>query len=188
MKFYVCEHCGNIITFVKSSGVPVMCCGQKMTEIVPGTTDAAVEKHVPVVKAEGSQVTVTVGAVEHPMLPEHFIEWIVLETQQGSQIKHLKPGEKPQAVFALAEGDQAVAAYAYCTRPGRGRAGARFIIGLSITLGGSPTDPPSVSDCRKSGKATFSNGAARNFDLDFLRNCRSKFRERCHFRGTCPRK
>ena len=52
------------------------------------------------VKAEGSQVTVTVGAVEHPMLPEHFIEWIVLETQQGSQIKHLKPGEKPQAVFA----------------------------------------------------------------------------------------
>ena len=85
MKFYVCEHCGNIITFVKSSGVPVMCCGQKMTEIVPGTTDAAVEKHVPVVKAEGSQVTVTVGAVEHPMLPEHFIEWIVLETQQGSQ-------------------------------------------------------------------------------------------------------
>ena len=113
MKFYVCEHCGNIITFVKSSGVPVMCCGQKMTEIVPGTTDAAVEKHVPVVKAEGSQVTVTVGAVEHPMLPEHFIEWIVLETQQGSQIKHLKPGEKPQAVFALAEGDQTVAAYAY---------------------------------------------------------------------------
>ena len=118
MKFYVCEHCGNIITFVKSSGVPVMCCGQKMTEIVPGTTDAAVEKHAPVVKAEGSQVTVTVGAVEHPMLPEHFIEWIVLETQQGSQIKHLKPGEKPQAVFALAEGDQTVAAYAYCNLHG----------------------------------------------------------------------
>ena len=122
MKFYVCEHCGNIITFVKSSGVPVMCCGQKMTEIVPGTTDAAVEKHVPVVKAEGSQVTVTVGAVEHPMLPEHFIEWIVLETRQGSQIKHLKPGEKPQAVFALAEGDQAVAAYAYCNLHGRWKA------------------------------------------------------------------
>ena len=92
-------------------------CKQR-TEIVPGTTDAAVEKHVPVVKAEGSQVTVTVGAVEHPMLPEHFIEWIVLETQQGSQIKHLKPGEKPQAVFALAEGDQTVAAYAYCNLHG----------------------------------------------------------------------
>ena len=84
MKFYVCEHCGNIVTFVKSSGVPVMCCGQKMTEIVPGTTDAAVEKHVPVVKAEGAQVTVTVGAVEHPMLPEHYIEWIALETRSRS--------------------------------------------------------------------------------------------------------
>ena len=96
MKFYVCQHCGNIITFVKSSGVPVMCCGQKMTEIVPGTTDAAVEKHVPGGKAEGSQVTVTVGAVEHPMLPEHFIEWIVLETQQGSQIKHRSPARSPR--------------------------------------------------------------------------------------------
>ena len=81
MKFYVCEHCGNLITFVHSAGVPVMCCGQKMTELVPGTTDAAVEKHVPVAKTEGGQVTVTVGEVEHPMLPEHFIEWIALETQ-----------------------------------------------------------------------------------------------------------
>ena len=80
MKFYVCEHCGNLITFVHSAGVPVMCCGQKMTELVPGTTDAAVEKHVPVAKTEGGQVTVTVGEVEHPMLPEHFIEWIALET------------------------------------------------------------------------------------------------------------
>ena len=65
-----------------------------------------------------SSPAATVGAVEHPMLPEHFIEWIVLETQQGSQIKHLKPGEKPQAVFALAEGDQTVAAYAYCNLHG----------------------------------------------------------------------
>ena len=72
-KFYICKHCGNIIAKVKDTGVPVICCGEPMSEIVPGTTDAAVEKHVPVVKAEGSQVTVTVGAVEHPMLPEHFI-------------------------------------------------------------------------------------------------------------------
>ena len=118
MKFYICEHCGNLITFVHSAGVPVMCCGQKMTELVPGTTDAAVEKHVPVVKTEGSQVTVTVGEVEHPMLPEHFIEWIALEPEQGSQLKHLKPGEKPQAVFALAQGDKVAAAYAYCNLHG----------------------------------------------------------------------
>ena len=118
MKFYVCEHCGNLITFVHSAGVPVMCCGQKMTELVPGTTDADAEKHVPVVKAEGTQVTVTVGEVEHPMLPEHFIEWIALETEQGCQLKYLKPGEKPQAVFALAQEDKVVAAYAYCNLHG----------------------------------------------------------------------
>ena len=118
MKFYLCEHCGNLITFVHNTGVPVMCCGQKMTELVPGTTDAAVEKHVPVIQAEGGQVTVTVGAVEHPMLPEHYIQWIALETQQGCQLKYLKPGEKPQAVFALAEGDSVVAAYAYCNLHG----------------------------------------------------------------------
>ena len=74
MKFYVCEHCGNIVTFLNNTGVPVMCCGQKMTEIVPGTTDAAVEKHVPVISVNGSAVTVKVGSVEHPMIPEHFIQ------------------------------------------------------------------------------------------------------------------
>ena len=118
MKFYVCAHCGNIITFVKDSGVPVMCCGEKMQEIVPGTVDAAVEKHLPVLSVEGSKVTVQVGSVEHPMAPEHFIEWIVLETSAGSQMKALTPGEKPQAVFALADGEKAVAAYAYCNLHG----------------------------------------------------------------------
>lgn len=118
MKFYRCDHCGNIVTFVHSAGVPVMCCGQKMTELVPGTTDGAAEKHVPVVNVEGNQVRVQVGSVEHPMLEEHYIQFIAIETQQGSQIKYLKPGEKPQAVFALAEGDQLVAAYEYCNLHG----------------------------------------------------------------------
>ena len=118
MKFYRCDHCGNIITFVHSAGVPVMCCGQKMTELVPGTVDAAQEKHVPVVEVKGNVVHVKVGAVAHPMLEEHSIQWIALETSQGSQIKYLKPGEQPEAVFALAEGEQVVAAYEYCNRHG----------------------------------------------------------------------
>ena len=63
MKFYKCEHCGNIITKIEDKGVPVMCCGQKMTEIVPGTTDAAQEKHVPVVEQTGDTVKVKVGSV-----------------------------------------------------------------------------------------------------------------------------
>ena len=118
MKFYRCEHCGNIITFVHYAGVPVMCCGQKMTELVPGTTDGAAEKHVPVVEVQGSTVQVKVGSVEHPMLPEHFIQFIAIETKHGSQIKYLQPGEKPQASFVLADGDQLVAAYEYCNLHG----------------------------------------------------------------------
>ena len=118
MKFYRCDHCGNIITFVHSAGVTVMCCGQKMTELVPGTVDAAQEKHVPVVEVKGNVVHVKVGAVAHPMLEEHSIQWIALETSQGSQIKYLKPGEQPEAVFALAEGEQVVAAYEYCNLHG----------------------------------------------------------------------
>ena len=113
-KFYICEHCGNIIAMVKSTGVPVMCCGQKMTEIVPGTTDAAAEKHVPVYQVDEDLVKVRVGSTEHPMLPEHYIEWIFLQTRQGSQWKRLQPGSKPEACFALCEGDKVEAVYAYC--------------------------------------------------------------------------
>ena len=99
---------------VKPSGVPVMCCGQKMKELIPGTTDAAVEKHVPVYEVKDNIVTVTVGSVTHPMLPEHFIEWISIQTKFGNQRKVLKPSEEPKACFALCEGDEVEAVYAYC--------------------------------------------------------------------------
>lgn len=115
MKFYVCKHCGNVISYVNKSGVQVVCCGDKMEELIPNTTDAANEKHVPVIKVEGQKVTVTVGSVEHPMVPEHYITWIALETQQGNQRKELKPGEKPQAEFEICEGDKVIAAYEYCS-------------------------------------------------------------------------
>ena len=113
-KFFICEHCGNIIAMVKNTGVPVMCCGQKMTEIIPGTTDAAVEKHVPVYEIRDNIVSVTVGAAEHPMLPEHYIEWISLQTKAGNQRKVLQPGDAPKACFAICEGDEVEAVYAYC--------------------------------------------------------------------------
>ncbi len=114
LKFYICEHCGNIIMKVRDQGVPVMCCGQKMKEIIPGTTDAAAEKHVPDYKVEGNLVKVNVGSVDHPMLPEHYIEWIALKTKQGVQFKELKPGEKPAATFAVSEGDEVEEVFAYC--------------------------------------------------------------------------
>lgn len=113
-RFYICEHCGNMIAMVKDKGVPVMCCGQKMTELVPGTSDGAAEKHVPVYTVEGNLVTVTVGEVEHPMVDVHYIEWISIQTKQGNQRKALKPGDAPKAVFAICEGDEVEAVYAYC--------------------------------------------------------------------------
>ncbi|WP_448860743.1 desulfoferrodoxin family protein [Clostridium sp.] len=118
MKFYVCKHCKNLVTLLHESGVPMMCCGEKMTELVPGTSDGAFEKHVPAVSMDGNTVTVKVGEVEHPMLENHYIQWVVLETKNGAQIHYLKPGEKPEAVFALAEGDEAIAAYEYCNLHG----------------------------------------------------------------------
>ena len=118
MKFFVCEVCGNFVEMVKESGAPMTCCGQKMKELVPGTSDGAVEKHVPVVTVEGNKVTVTVGSVEHPMAPEHYIEWIALETAKGSQRKALNPGEPPCAEFILSDDDSCVAAYAYCNLHG----------------------------------------------------------------------
>lgn len=114
MEFYICEHCGNIVGMVKDSGVPIKCCGQNMTKLIPGTSDGAAEKHVPVCSIDGNIVTVTVGSVEHPMQDAHYIEWIALESAQGAQRKTLKPGDAPKAQFALTEGDSVVAVYAYC--------------------------------------------------------------------------
>lgn len=118
MKYFICKHCGNLIAMVEDKGIPVVCCGEKMTELIPGTTDAAVEKHVPVFSVENNIVNVSVGSVEHPMLPEHFIEWIAIHTKQGVQMKYLKPGDAPKAVFALCGDDELESVYAYCNLHG----------------------------------------------------------------------
>ena len=118
MRFFVCEHCGNLITFLRNAGVPVVCCGQKMTELIPGTVDAATEKHIPVVETSGKTVTVRVGSVPHPMMEKHFIQWVALETNLGSQIRYLKPETEPVATFALSEGEEVVNVYEYCNLHG----------------------------------------------------------------------
>lgn len=113
-KFFICEHCGNIIAMVKESGVSVVCCGQKMKQLVAGTTEASLEKHIPVYKVEGNKVKVVVGSVEHPMVPEHYIEWVSIQTKFGNQRKALNPGQKPEVCFSICEGDEVEAVYAYC--------------------------------------------------------------------------
>lgn len=112
-KFYICRACGNIVNMIHDSGAPLSCCGQNMQPLVPNTVDASGEKHLPVVSIEGDTVNVKVGAVAHPMLPEHYIEWIYVQTTNGGQYKALKPGDEPRACFTLC-GDKVVAVCAYC--------------------------------------------------------------------------
>ena len=118
MKFYKCEICGKIVAMVKETPVDTVCCGQAMRELVPGTTDGASEKHVPVYTLEGNTVKVKVGSVEHPMTDAHHIEWIAIETENGNQRKELTPGDKPEATFALVPRDTVKSVYEYCNLHG----------------------------------------------------------------------
>ena len=112
-KFYICSHCGNIVEMVKDAGVKPVCCGQAMEELVPNTVEASGEKHIPAVVVEDGVVKVNVGSVDHPMVDVHYIEWVYVKTEKGSQLKYLAPGEAPKAEFVLGD-DKAVAVYAYC--------------------------------------------------------------------------
>lgn len=116
-KFFKCEHCCNIIGVIHDAGVPIMCCGQKMTQLIPGAVEAGVEKHLPVVTVSENRVKVEVGAAPHPMTQEHSILWIYLRTDKGGQRKNLQADEKPEASFALLD-EKATAAYAYCNLHG----------------------------------------------------------------------
>lgn len=118
MKFYKCEHCGNIVNFLVESGVPVVCCGENMKELIANTVEAAYEKHIPVVIADGSKITVKVGSVEHPMLKEHHIAFVVAETDQGFIKKTLSIGNKPECSFILNDGEKLLNVYEYCNLHG----------------------------------------------------------------------
>lgn len=116
-KFFICRHCGNIIGMIYASGVPVVCCGEEMEELVANTTDGAHEKHVPVVEVKGNVVDVKVGSVAHPMVEAHYIQWVYLETKHGGQRKALKPGDAPHVTFTVID-DEPVAVYEYCNLHG----------------------------------------------------------------------
>lgn len=117
-KFYVCKHCGNMVNMLRDSGVPMICCGEKMSEIEANTTDAAQEKHVPAVTVEGDQVTVKVGSVPHPMTEEHKIVWIYLQTEKGEQLNCVDTQELAETEFKISSGDKLIAAFAYCNLHG----------------------------------------------------------------------
>lgn len=116
VKFFKCRHCGNVIVKCVDSGVPVVCCGEKMQELVPGTVDASLEKHLPVVtRLDECRIKVEVGSVPHPMTPEHHISFIYVETENGGMRIDLK--DEPQAVFCTCS-DKLVAVYEYCNLHG----------------------------------------------------------------------
>lgn len=116
-KFLRCRHCGNLIGVIHDSGVPMICCGEPMQELKANTVEASQEKHIPVATVKDNLVDVVVGSVEHPMAPEHHIEWIYLQTTNGGQRKCLEVGKPPKASFALKDG-KPVAVYAYCNLHG----------------------------------------------------------------------
>ncbi len=117
-KFYKCPICGQIITKINATQIPVVCCGQPMQELVAGTVEASHEKHIPCYTVANNIVTVTVGSVEHPMIAEHFIEWIWIKTTNGEKLQYLKPEMQPKAEFAIMQNEKVLAVYAYCNLHG----------------------------------------------------------------------
>lgn len=117
-KFFLCEHCGNLVGMIEASGAPLVCCGHEMKELVANTVEASAEKHLPVAEQKDNIINVKVGSVAHPMLEEHHIAWIYLETVNGAQRKILKVGSAPEASFALTDDDKAIAVYEYCNLHG----------------------------------------------------------------------
>lgn len=116
-KFFICEHCGNIVGMIHDSGAPLVCCGQKMKKLEAGVVEASREKHIPVVTKEDGFIKVEIGSVAHPMAEEHHIAWVYLQTDRGGQRKCLEVGKEPTVVFAIKD-ETPVAVYAYCNLHG----------------------------------------------------------------------
>lgn len=117
-KFFICSVCGNLIEMIDHKGPKVVCCGKIMNELVANTTEASVEKHIPVLNINENKVKVQVGSTLHPMIQEHHISWIYLLTTQGVQRKHLEIDSDPIIEFTLTEDDKVLEAYAYCNLHG----------------------------------------------------------------------
>jgi len=116
-RFFICEHCGNMIGLISDQGVPLVCCGAKMKELIPNTAEASVEKHLPAVTVSGDSISVQIGSAPHPMEEAHSINFVYVETTHGGQRKCLHVGETPALSFSFSD-DKPVAVYAYCNLHG----------------------------------------------------------------------
>ena len=118
MKLFKCKKCGNIIYTVNDKSEGITCCGEDVVLLKANTVDAAKEKHVPVVNINNNVVEVNVGDVDHPMTEEHYIEFILIETNKGVRINNLTPEDKPHTSFILEENEELLNTYAYCNLHG----------------------------------------------------------------------
>lgn len=116
-KFYVCEHCKELVEIIDDKGVPISCCGEPMTELKVSVTEAGTEKHLPAVTIKDGVVEVRVGSVPHPMTEEHLIAWVMLETDKGVQRKRLRAEDEPFVRFYIGD-ERPAAVYAYCNTHG----------------------------------------------------------------------
>ncbi len=116
MKIYRCMHCGNIITKLSDKGVNVVCCGDEMILLEANNVDASLEKHVPVVEIIDNNIKVTVGEVNHPMEDSHYIEFIIIETENGICVRKLKPNDEP--IIDSYINSKVLNVYAYCNLHG----------------------------------------------------------------------
>ncbi len=115
VEFFKCEVCGNMVGLIKKGGGTLVCCGKPMTELKANTTEASEEKHIPVATKADGKINVQVGSVLHPMTPEHYIEWIALVSENGTERISLSPTDEPKAVFCDKENAEV---YAYCNLHG----------------------------------------------------------------------
>ncbi|MDI9513959.1 MAG: desulfoferrodoxin [Clostridiaceae bacterium] len=115
VEFYRCEVCGNLVALINKGGGTLVCCDQEMTRLNANSVDASKEKHVPDVTKEDGKIKVAVGSTLHPMIPEHYIQWIALVAGDRVEFKYLKPGEEPRAEFSGAESGTV---YEYCNLHG----------------------------------------------------------------------
>ena len=116
-RFFICDDCKNIVDIISMRGIPIICCGIKMTELEPNTVEASNEKHLPEVTMSSGTMSVQVGSVPHPMVDEHYVQFIHVETESGGQRKDLKPGDEPNAEFSFIK-DKPIAVYEYCNLHG----------------------------------------------------------------------
>lgn len=116
IAFFSCEVCGNIVELIKNGGGKLVCCGKPMVKLEANTVDASKEKHVPVATRKDGNIVVEVGSAAHPMVDEHYIEWVALVTDNGMERAELTPGNEPKAVFCEKPGGADV--YAYCNLHG----------------------------------------------------------------------